>query len=74
MGDLWYLAFAYGLVWLGLFGYVVHLLRRAQDLGHEVRTLRDVLRTEGEESPPWDEETASDESFLREELTAPGGD
>ncbi len=44
MGDLWYLALAYGVIWLGLVGYVFRLAGRAESLSREVNLLRDMLQ------------------------------
>jgi CcmD family protein len=44
MGDLWYLALAYGVIWLGLVGYVFRLAARAESLGREVDLLRGMLQ------------------------------
>ena len=46
MGDLWYLALAYGVIWLGLVGYVFRLAARAESLSREVDLLRDILQAE----------------------------
>lgn len=61
MADVWYLALAYGIIWLGLFGYLFHLSRQARDLSRELNALRDVLATEGRDEPRWDEEPEFDE-------------
>lgn len=47
MGDLWYLALAYGVIWLGLVGYLFRLATRAESLRREVDLLRGMLRAEG---------------------------
>lgn len=44
MDDLWYLALAYGVIWLGLVGYVFRLAARAESLSREVNLLRDMLQ------------------------------
>ena len=46
MDDLWYVALAYGVIWLGLVVYVFRLATRAESLSREVKLLRDVLQTE----------------------------
>jgi CcmD family protein len=46
MGDLWYLALAYGVIWLGLVGYVFRLAARTETLGREVDLLRGILQEE----------------------------
>lgn len=40
MADLWYLALAYGVIWLGLFVYLFRLAARAEGLRREVSLLR----------------------------------
>lgn len=44
MGELWYLALAYGVIWLGLVGYVFRLASRAEGLSREVNLLRGMLQ------------------------------
>jgi CcmD family protein len=44
MDDLWYLALAYGVIWLGLVGYLFRLAVRAQSLTREVHLLREMLQ------------------------------
>ncbi len=46
MGDLWYLALAYGVICLGLVGYLLRLAARAKSLSREVDLLRDILQAE----------------------------
>ncbi len=46
MGDLWYLALAYGVIWLGLVGYVFRLAARTESLSREVDLLRGILQAE----------------------------
>ncbi len=46
MGDLWYLALAYGVIWLGLVGYVFRLAARTETLSREVDLLRGILQEE----------------------------
>lgn len=72
MADFWYLALAYGIIWLGLFGYLFRLSRQARDLGQELNVLRDVLATEGRDESPWDEEPELEEeaqAAMEERLT-----
>jgi CcmD family protein len=57
MGDLWYVALAYGVIWTGLLGYVFRLSRRAHDLGQELDLLREMLSASG--APEIGEETVS---------------
>jgi len=61
MADVWYLALAYGIIWLGLFGYLFRLSRQARDLGQELNVLRDILATEGRDEPRWDDAQEFDE-------------
>ncbi len=61
MGDLWYLALAYGVIWLGLFVYLFRLAARAEGLRREVSLLRGML----EADPPGSEG--------RDEAVAPAG-
>jgi len=61
MADVWYLALAYGIIWLGLFGYLFHLSRQAHALGQELNLLREVLATEGRDEPEWDDAPEFDE-------------
>jgi CcmD family protein len=61
MADVWYLALAYGIIWLGLFGYLFHLSRQARDLGQELNVLREVLTAEGRDEPSWDDAPEFDE-------------
>ncbi len=46
MGDLWYLVLAYGVICLGLVGYLLRLAARAKSLGREVDLLRGILQAE----------------------------
>ncbi len=46
MGDLWYLALAYGVICLGLIGYLLRLTGQAKSLGREVDLLRGILQDE----------------------------
>ena len=61
MADVWYLALAYGIIWLGLFGYLFRLSRRARDLSQELNVLREVLATEGRGEPLWEDSPEFDE-------------
>lgn len=47
MGDLWYVALAYGVIWTGLLGYVFRLSRQAHDLRQELGLLREMLAASG---------------------------
>ncbi len=46
MGDLWYLAMAYGVICLGLVGYLLRLVAQAKSLGREEDLLRGILQAE----------------------------
>ncbi len=46
MDDLWYVALAYGVIWLGLVGYLFRLAARAESLSREVDLLRGMLQKE----------------------------
>jgi len=61
MADVWYLALAYGIIWLGLFGYLFRLSRHARELGRELNVLREILATEGRDEPEWDDAPEFDE-------------
>jgi CcmD family protein len=50
MGDLWYVALAYGVIWLGLFIYLFRLAGQAEGLRREVRLLRSMLQAEPQEA------------------------
>ena len=43
MGDLWYLALAYGVIWSGLLVYLFRLARRAEGLSRELGLLKQIL-------------------------------
>jgi CcmD family protein len=46
MDDLWYLALAYGVIWLGLVAYLFRLAARAETLSQEVNLLKSMLQAE----------------------------
>jgi len=46
VADLWYLALAYGVIWLGLIGYLFRLAARAESLSRELDLLRGMLQAE----------------------------
>jgi len=46
MSDLEYVALAYGVIWLGLLGYLLRLSLRQEHLRREVRLLEQMLRAE----------------------------
>jgi CcmD family protein len=57
MDELAYLALAYGVVWLGLMGYLAHVSRQAFSVRNELNVLRSMLASEDEqEEPTWDGE------------------
>jgi len=73
MADVWYLALAYGIIWLGLFGYLFRISRQAHALGQELNLLREVLATEGSDEPGWDDAPEFDEepqALVAERLAA----
>ncbi|OGO09436.1 MAG: hypothetical protein A2Y61_04340 [Chloroflexi bacterium RBG_13_60_13] len=46
MSDVWYLALAYGVIWLGLFAYLFRLAGRAEALRRDVALLKGMLQGE----------------------------
>jgi len=44
MGDLWYLALAYGVVWVALLAYLYSVARRQESLRQEVKSIEDALK------------------------------
>lgn len=46
MAGLWYVVMAYGVICLGLVGYLLHLAGRAGSLSREEKLLRGILQTE----------------------------
>lgn len=46
MADLWYVVLAYGVICLGLVGYLLRLAARAGSLNREEKLLRGILQTE----------------------------
>ena len=46
MSDLEYVALAYGVIWLGLLGYLLRLSLRQEHLRREVRLLEQMLQGE----------------------------
>jgi CcmD family protein len=57
MGDLWYLALAYGVIWVVLLAYLYSIARRQESLRREVKAIEKAL-----EGKPEAEEEA--EPFL----------
>ena len=60
MGNLWYLALAYGVIWIVLLVYLYSIARRQESLRQEVKAIQEAL--EGELEP--EEETEELEPFL----------
>jgi len=60
MGDLWYLALAYGVIWVVLLAYLYSIARRQESLRQEVKALEEALEGESEA----EEETGEAEHFL----------
>jgi len=60
MGDLWYLALAYGVIWVVLLAYLYSIARRQESLRQEVKALEKTLEGESEA----EEETGEAEPFL----------
>jgi CcmD family protein len=58
MDDLWYLALAYGVIWLGLFAYLFRLAARAESLRREVSLLRSMLRADPQGAEAQDQTVA----------------
>ena len=59
MGDLWYLALAYGVIWTGLLAYVFRLSRHAAGLREELGLLRQMLGPDEMLGPGPEDETAA---------------
>jgi CcmD family protein len=61
MGNLWYLALAYGVIWVVLLVYLYSIARRQESLRREVKAIEEALEgeLEGEE-----EEEKEAEPFL----------
>ena len=60
MGDLWYLALAYGVIWVVLLAYLYSIARRQESLRHEVKAIEKAL----EGKPGAEEEAEEAEPFL----------
>jgi CcmD family protein len=43
MDNLWYLAAAYAVVWLGAFAYLASLARTGRNIREEMALLRDLI-------------------------------
>jgi CcmD family protein len=53
MGNLWYLALAYGVMWIVLLVYLYSIARRQESLRQEVKAIEEALEheLEAEEEP-----------------------
>jgi CcmD family protein len=60
MGNLWYLALAYGVIWIVLLVYLYSISRRQESLRQEVKAIEEALEGELEAG----EETEELEPFL----------
>jgi CcmD family protein len=48
MGNLWYLALAYGVIWVVLLVYLYSIARRQESLRQEVKAIEEALEAESE--------------------------
>lgn len=55
MGDLWYLALAYGVIWVVLLAYLYSIARRQEGLREEMKSLQEALDGEAEAEEERDE-------------------
>jgi CcmD family protein len=59
MGDLWYLALAYGVIWIVLLAYLYSIARRQDGLREEMKSIQAALEEgtgaeeEGDEAEPF---------------------
>ena len=60
MGDLWYLALAYGVIWVVLLVYLYSIARRQESLRQEMKAIEEAL----EGKPEAEEEAEEAEPFL----------
>jgi CcmD family protein len=60
MGDLWYLALAYGVIWVVLLAYLYSIARRQESLRQELKAIEGAL----EGKPEAEEEAEEAEPFL----------
>ena len=60
MGDLWYLALAYGAIWVLLLAYLYSIARRQESLRREIEAIEEALKRE----PGAEEEAEEGEVFL----------
>jgi CcmD family protein len=52
MDELSYLALAYGVIWLGLMGYLAHVSRQVLSVREELNVFRSMLASQGREGEP----------------------
>ena len=55
MGNLWYLALAYGVIWVVLLVYLYSIARRQEDLRQDVKAIQEFLEGEFEAEEQADE-------------------
>jgi CcmD family protein len=55
VGDLWYLALAYGVIWAVLLGYVYSIARRQESLRREMKAVEEALEGRPEAEPEEEE-------------------
>ena len=55
MGDLWYLALAYGVIWVVLLGYLYSIARRQESLRREMTAVQEALEGRPEAEPETEE-------------------
>jgi CcmD family protein len=60
MGNLWYLALAYGVIWVFLLVYLYSIARRQESLRREIEAIEEALRGR----PEAEEEAEEGEYFL----------
>ena len=60
MGNLWYLALAYGVIWVVLLVYLYSIARRQESLRQEMKAIEEALKGEQEAG----EEAEEAEPFL----------
>ena len=60
MGNLWYLALAYGLMWVVLLVYLYSIARRQESLTREVKAIEEALKS----GPEAEEEAKEVELFV----------
>jgi CcmD family protein len=60
MGNLWYLALAYGVIWVFLLAYLYSIARRQESLRREIEAIEEALKGR----PEAEEEAKEREFFL----------